>query len=70
MAVCYSPSSPDLALFEKYRAKLLDWVKANPGTLVKAGGKSKSSDRHQDAPPSSCSCALRCFDSVRDALLY
>jgi hypothetical protein len=49
MTVCYSPSSPDLTLFEKCRAKLLDWVNANPGTLVKVGGKSKKSDRHHDA---------------------
>ena len=49
MTVCYSPSSTDLALFEKYRAKLLDWVKANPGSLVKVGGKATKSNRHQDA---------------------
>jgi hypothetical protein len=36
-------------LFEKCKAKLTDWVKANPGTLFKVGGKSKSSNRHQDA---------------------
>jgi hypothetical protein len=36
-------------LFEKYGAELSDWMKLNPGTLFKVGGKSKSSNRHQDA---------------------
>jgi hypothetical protein len=45
----YSPSPPDLAVYEKSRAIFLDWVKANPGSLVKVGGKVTKSDRHQDA---------------------
>ena len=35
-------------LFEKYQAELNDWMKANPGMLFKAGGKSKSSNRQHD----------------------
>jgi hypothetical protein len=45
----YLPSSTDHMLFEKYKAELTDWVKANPGMLFKAGGKKKSSDQHHDA---------------------
>ena len=45
----FSPSSPDHAVYEKFRAKFLDWVNANPGLLVKVGGKSKKSKRHHDA---------------------
>ena len=45
----YPPSSPDIAVYEKFRAKFLDWVNANPGLLVKVGGKSKKSKRHHDA---------------------
>jgi hypothetical protein len=45
----YSASSTDLMLFEKYAAELSDWMKPNPGTLFKVGGKSKGSNRHQDA---------------------
>ena len=49
MTDCCSASSTDLMLFEKYGAELSDWMKLNPGTLFKVGGKSKSSNRHQNA---------------------
>jgi hypothetical protein len=45
----FSPSSRDFAVYEKFRAKFLDWVNANPGLLVKVGGKATKSKRHQNA---------------------
>jgi hypothetical protein len=35
-------------LLAKYKAELFDWMKLYPGMLFKAGGKSKSSNRHHD----------------------
>ena len=49
MSDYYSPSSTDPIALAKYQAELSDWTKLNPGMLFKAGGKSKSSNRHQDA---------------------
>ena len=44
----FYPSPADIAVYEKHRAQFLDWVNAHPGSLVKVGGKSTKSKRHQN----------------------